>query len=137
MKQSMKHPNLVVAFLSLLITVVPVAAQSNSASRPNPQDDKGFTSYAEFGGSSDSDGRVFELDSSIGYNFTKHFGMDMGMPIYFVQASSSTTGGGTSNNGLGDTHPELALELNNGSANFGPWLSRSGPPAGSQNGPRP
>src|SRR5712691_9218538 len=105
MKQSMKQPpNLVVAFLAVLITIMPVAAQSNSASRPNPQDDKGFTSYAEFGGSSDSDGRVFELDSSIGYNFTKHFGMDMGVPIYFVQASSSTTGGSTSNNGLGNPH---------------------------------
>jgi len=97
----MKQPsNLVVAFLSLLITAVPVAAQSNSASQPNSQDDKGFTSYAEFGGSSDSDGRVFELDSSVGYNFTKHFGMDMGVPIYFVQASSSTTGGSTSNGAL-------------------------------------
>src|SRR2546427_12510669 len=119
MKQSMKQPpNLVVAFLSLLITVVPVAAQSNSASRPNPQDDKGFTSYAEFGGSSDPDGRVFELDSSVGYSLTKHFGMDMGVPIYFVQASSSTTGGSPSNNGLGNTHLVVRLKFTNPSAKF-------------------
>src|SRR5712691_11481585 len=135
MKQSMKQPpNLVVAFLSLLITVVPVAAQSNSASRPNPQDDKGFTSYAEFGGSSDPDGRVFELDSSVGYNFTKHFGMDMRVRIYFVQASSSTTGGSTSNNGLGNPHLDLRLKFNNAAVNFGSVLTGSAPTADSKKG---
>jgi hypothetical protein len=134
MKQSMKQPNLVVAFLSLLIAVIPVAAQSNSASRPNPQDDKGFTSYAEFGGSSDSDGRVFELDSSVGYNFTKHFGMDMGVPIYFVQASSSTTGGSTSNNGLGNPHLDLRLKFNNPAVNFGSVLTGSAPTADTKKG---
>jgi len=134
MKQSMKQLNLVVALLSLLITVVPVAAQSNSASRPNPQDDKGFTSYAEFGGSSDPDGRVFELDSSVGYNFTKHFGMDMGVPIYFVQASSSTTGGSTSNNGLGNPHLDLRLKFNNPAVNFGSVLTGSAPTADSEKG---
>ena len=134
MKQSMKQLNLVVALLSLLITVVPVAAQSNSASRPNPQDDKGFTSYAEFGGSSDPDGRVFELDSSVGYNFTKHFGMDMGVPIYFVLASSSTTGGSNSSNGLGNPHLDLRLKFNNPAVNFGSVLTGSAPTADSKKG---
>src|SRR5438445_8340201 len=91
-----------IAFLLLFALTGSPAAQSNPAVQTNPQDGKGFSSYTEFGGSSNSDGRVFELDSSVGYNFSKHFGLDMGLPIYFTQASSSTTGGSTSNNGGGD-----------------------------------
>ena len=79
-----------IAFLLLFALTGSLAAQSNPAVQANPQDGKGFTSYTEFGGSSNSDGRVFELDSSVGYNFSKHFGLDMGLPIYFTQASSST-----------------------------------------------
>jgi hypothetical protein len=121
-------------FLLFIVLAGPLAAQSNSDSQPNPQRDQGFTSYAEFGGSSDSDGRIFELDSSVGYNFTKHFGMDMGVPIYFVQASSSTTGGSTSNNGLGNPQLDLRLKFNNPAVNFGSVLTGFVPTADSKKG---
>src|SRR5438445_11594196 len=91
-----------IAFLLLFALTGPLAAQSNPAVQTNPQNGKGFTSYTEFGGSSNSDGRVFELDSSVGYNFSKHFGLDRGLPIYFTHASSSPTGASASNNGGGD-----------------------------------
>jgi hypothetical protein len=44
---------------------------------------------------------VYEINSIVGSSFTKHFGVDLGVPIYFVNASSPTTGG-TSGSGIGN-----------------------------------
>src|SRR5713101_6273852 len=122
-----------IAFLLLFALTGPLAAQSNPAVQANPQDGKGFTSYTEFGGSSNSDGRVFELDSSVGYNFSKHFGLDMGLPIYFTQASSSTTGGSTSN-GVGNPHVDLRLNFSNPAVNYGSVLTGFAPTADTKKG---
>src|SRR5438477_1913775 len=123
-----------IAFLLLFALTGPLSAQSNPAVQTNPQNGKGFTSYTEFGGSSNSDGRVFELDSSVGYNFSKHFGLDMGLPIYFTQASSSTTGGSTSNNGVGNPHVDLRLKFNNPAVNYGSVLTGFAPTADTKKG---
>src|SRR5712691_1833561 len=123
-----------IAFLLLFALTGSLAAQSNPAVQANPQDGKGFTSYTEFGGSSNSDGRVFELDSSVGYNFSKHFGLDMGLPIYFTQASSSTTGGSTSNNGVGNPHVDLRLKFSNPAVNYGSVLTGLAPTADTKKG---
>lgn len=122
------------AFLLLITLAAPLAAQSNSASQRGPQDDKGFTSYAEFAGSSNSEGQVYKLDSSVGYNFSKHFGMDLGVPIYFVRASSSTTGGSTSNNGMGNPYVDMRLKFNNPAVNFGSVLTGYAPTADTKKG---
>ena len=58
---------------------------------------KGFSLYGGFQGSANSAGLVTKLDTSLGYNFNRHFGMDIGVPYYFVRPSattSSTTGTG-------------------------------------------
>src|SRR5438445_3716792 len=103
----------------VLVTVAALVgtAMAQTAPPPAAQGETGFTSYAEFGGSSNSDGQVYELDSSVGYNFSQHFGMDVGVPVYFVHASSSTTGGSTSDHGLGKPHVGLALEVNHSCVN--------------------
>jgi len=131
----MMNPRTVLAILLLLITTAgPVAAQTTAAAKPNPQEEKGFTSYAEFGGSSNSDGQVYELNSSVGYNFSQHFGMDVAVPIYFVHASSSTAGGSTSNNGLGNPHVDLRLKFSNPAVNYGSVLTGWVPTADTKKG---
>lgn len=120
-------------FLLLLTLTGTLTAQTNAVAQPAAQDEKGFTSYAEFGGSSDSDGRVFKLDSNVGYNFSRHFSMDMGVPIYFVQASSSTKGA-TSNNALGNPYIDLRLKFNNRAVNYGSVLTGYAPTADSKKG---
>jgi hypothetical protein len=131
----MKRPaTSLIVFLLLLLLGKPLVAQSNTASQPKPQNEKGFTSYVEFGNSSNSLGRVFELNSSVGYNFSNHFGMDLGLPIYFVQASSSTTGGSTSNNGMGNPAVDLRLKFNSPAVNFGSVLTGSVPTADTKKG---
>ena len=95
-------------------------AQSSASAQPTGQDqDKGFSSYVEFQGSSNSLGQVMSLDSSVGYNFNQHFGADLGLPFYFVHSSASTTSGGiTSNTGLGNLHLDLHLKFKNPIVNY-------------------
>jgi hypothetical protein len=112
-----------------------VVAQSKPLSAA--QDDRGLTSHVEFGGTSDSDGQVYELQSSVGYTFTKHFGMDLGVPVYFVSASSSastSTTGGTSDNGIGNPSVDLRWKYPNSKLNYGSVVTGSAPLADSKKG---
>ena len=133
-KPNMRLKTVLAIFLLILAVAGTLAAQSNSASQLKSPDEKGFTSYAEFGGSSNSDGQVYELDSSVGYNLSRHFGMDIGVPFYFVHASSSTTGGSTSNNGLGNPHLDLRMKFNNPAVNYGSVLTGWAPTADTRKG---
>ena len=56
-----------------------------------PSDESGWTSSANFEGSANAQKRVVDLDSTVGYNFGKHWGVDIGVPLSFVSSSSSTT----------------------------------------------
>src|SRR5690349_11943438 len=91
-------------FVVLIVSTF-LAASAFAQAKP-PAQDTGLTSYVEFGGTTNSSGEVYELDSNIGYTFTEHFGIDLGVPVYFVSASSSTTGA-TSGSGLGNPSMDL------------------------------
>jgi len=106
---------------------------AQTAPPPAAQGETGFTSYAEFGGTSNSDGQIYELNSSVGYNFSQHFGVDMGVPIYFVRASSTTTAG-TSNNGFGNPYLDMRVKFQNPAVNFGSMLTGYAPLADSKKG---
>jgi len=94
-----------ISCFTVLIIAIFLAASAFAQAKP-PAQDTGLTSYVEFGGTTNSAGQVYELDSNIGYKLTEHFAMDMGVPIYFVNASSSTTGA-TSSSGLGNPSVNL------------------------------
>jgi hypothetical protein len=119
-----------ISFALALSTLTGVAA---AQSKPAAPAETGFTSNLQFGGTSDSDGQVYELDSSVGYTFTKHFGMDVGMPVYFVSASSSTTGS-TSANGIGNPSLDLRWKFPHDTFNYGTVLSGSAPVGDSKQG---
>jgi hypothetical protein len=93
---------------TVLIVTICFAASAFAQGKPAAPDETGFTSYIEFGGTANALGQVYELNSSIGYTFTQHFGMDLGVPVYFVNASSSTTGG-TSGSGVGNPSVDLGV----------------------------
>src|SRR5690348_16936102 len=101
----------------LLLAILAVVAMSTAQSVPAApsQGDTGFTSYVEFDGTSNAEGQVYRLNSSVGYSFTQHFGVDVGVPVYFVRPSSSVTGttGSTSSNGLGNPYLDLRLKFLN------------------------
>ncbi len=90
------------------------------AEATDQKEEKGFVFYERFEGSSNTLGQVFKLDTSGGYNFNKHLGVDLGIPVYFVRnsATSSTTGTSTTNNGIGNVYAVVRLTLNSPVLNY-------------------
>lgn len=116
----MRHRNVVswlLPFALLLSLCVTAAAQSTQTdSKTASQDERGWTSYVEFDGSHNSTGSVFSLTPSVGYDFSRHFGLTAGVPIYMVRGSTST--GSTDNNGLGDPYLGLLFRFPNHVVNY-------------------
>ncbi len=82
-------------------------------------EEKGFTFYEFYGGSFNSLGHVTELDTTVGYNFNRYFGVDAGIPFYFVGVSNTTASQGPlPGNGVGDVYADLLLTLANPAVNY-------------------
>src|SRR5437667_9509220 len=118
--------NRLISSFTVLIATILLAVSALAQAKPAAQDEAGFTSYVEFGGTTNSLGRVYELNSSIGYTFTQHFGMDLGIPVYFVNASSSTTGN-TSGSGVGNPYVDLRWKYLHPAVNFASVVTGSAP----------
>jgi hypothetical protein len=106
-----------------LVSGVLATAQAKSEVGANYE--TGFTSYVEFGGSANSFGQVYQLDSSVGYTFTPHFGIDFGIPVYFVNTSSSS--GSNSSSGVGNPSVDLRWKYPHPSINYATLLTGSAP----------
>jgi hypothetical protein len=117
-------------FAMVIISMVsPTAAQTSPkpAAREN-----GITAYVQFGGTANSDGQIYELNSNVGYDFTPHFGLAVGAPFYFVRPSAAT--GTASANGLGDPYLTLHLRYPGPTLNFASVLTGSAPVGNSKQG---
>ncbi len=57
---------------------------------PDPM--KGFNAYENFRGMINHSGTLLKLDSTLGYDFNRYFGVFAGVPLYFASDSSNTTG---------------------------------------------
>ena len=55
-----------------------------------PSDFKRFTFNGAIQGSANSNAQVNRLEASVGYNFSRKFGIDVGLPFYFVNSNVST-----------------------------------------------
>ncbi len=128
----MKQYRLFFATLALIATLCGMTA-AQAAPAQSVNDDKGFTSYVQFAGTSNSDGQVYKLDPSVGYNLSGHFGMDVGIPVYFVRASS-TAAGTTSTNGIGNPYVDVRVKYLNPLLNFGSILTGYAPAGDSKKG---
>jgi hypothetical protein len=92
----------------LLVVVLPFLLAVSAASQAMPQgktkggvERQGFTWTETYEGSGNSDGFITDMNSTVGYSFSKHFAMDIGVPYLFFQPSTSKTGA-TSANGMGN-----------------------------------
>jgi hypothetical protein len=112
-------------FTILLISIF-LAVSAFGQAKPAARDDTGFTSYVEFGGTANSLGQVYELNSSMGYTFSQHFGMDLAVPFLFVNASSSITGG-TSGSGVGNPSVDLRWKYLHPVVNFASVVTGAAP----------
>lgn len=70
----------------------------------------GWGFSTKFEGSRSGDGTVMDLGTGVGYNFSHHFGVDLGVPYFFVGTPSSIkqkNPGAVSGNGIGDVGTDL------------------------------
>jgi hypothetical protein len=123
--------------ISLLALTTATAVAQNAAPKQQA-DDTGWISSMNFDGSANSQERLLDLDSSIGYNFNKDWGMDMGVPFSFVSSSSpstttttGTTAGKTSTNSslnsLGNVHMDVNFKAKGDLANYTSTLTAAAP----------
>lgn|SRR5215472_6769239 len=103
---------------------------------------KGFTEIESFQGTVNSSENVLKLDSTLGWDFNKHFGVFAGVPVYFVHvASTTTTAGGvttttpsSSNNGIGNVYVGLAFRASNPAVDYSSALTAGAPTADTKKG---
>jgi hypothetical protein len=102
---------LLFVLMGLLLFAGPPAvyAQAPPISGPINDEEKGFhrgiSAGIRFDSSFNDDGRFFDLSSTAGYNFTRHFGVDLSMPFHFIGTPleiRSNNPQGSSGSGIGD-----------------------------------
>src|SRR6266542_2698500 len=104
---------------SLVFSIAFAAAFLVAANLSAQSQEKGFTFYTEYRGSSNNLRQTTVLDPSLGYNFNKYFGMDVGIPIYFVHPDQdSHTNWGTWNNNFGDVYVDGRFHVPNPYVNY-------------------
>jgi hypothetical protein len=124
--------------LLLSLASLPTYAQSPSpaANGSVKQDNSGFypgwTFGTSFEGSTSGDGSVYDLGTAVGYNFSHHFGVDLGVPYYFVGTPSTVKAkdpGAVSGNGLGNIGADLKWLFPGKTTNYASTI-RLGAPTG-------
>jgi hypothetical protein len=84
----------------------------------------------KFEGSTSSDGSVFDLSTGVGYNFSRHFGVDLGIPYYFVGTPSSVKQNNpqaVSGDGLGSLGADLKWNFAGELVNYDPTIHLTAP----------
>ena len=130
--------------VALIIGATMFAQGQNSQvpSQTKIDDSKGITGFESFQGTINSDSRIFKLDSNLGWDFNKHFGVFAGVPVYFasVPSSTTTTGatttttGSTTNNGLGNVYMGFMLKAPNPSLDYAMAVTASAPTGSTSKG---
>ena len=134
-----------VALLCMLLLTLcqPAVAQSPvpAATNPGSKDSEGFspgwTLGARLEGDSSSDAGVYEVGTALGYNFSHHFGMDAGVPFYFVSTPSVTkqaNPGAVSGVGLGNAFVDLLWNYPHTSLNYSSGIHLTAPIADTKKG---
>ena len=81
----------------------------------------GWTLGTKFEGSYSADGAVYDVGSALGYNFSRHFGIDAGVPLYFVTTPTTikkNNPGAVSGIGVGTFFTDLRWNYPNQTLNF-------------------
>jgi hypothetical protein len=73
-------------------------------------------------------GQIYTLNTTLGYDFNKHVGLDFGAPVYFARPSSSSVANGyASGSGMGDAYVALRLAFPNPILNYSTTLVGTAP----------
>jgi hypothetical protein len=89
-----------------LLLAVPALSQAMPQASKEGVEQRGFTWTETYEGSGNSDGFITDINSTVGYDFGKHFAVDAGVTYLFIEPSTSKTAT-SSSAGLGN--PSLGL----------------------------
>lgn len=130
------------AIVSASFLLAAICALGQAAPVPEPQ--KGFTGSESFQGALNSDdSKVFKLDTNVGYDFNKHFGISVGMPFYFanlqtmvtqVNGNTTTTTQDVTNNGLGNAYLGMAMRAPNDTLDYSSSITLAAPTGSTSKG---
>ena len=116
---------LLLAYSSSDFAQSPASPASGPIAKPAEGFTPGLNAGVKFEGSTSGDGSVFDLSSGVGYNFSRHFGVDLGIPYYFVGTPSSVTKNNpqaVSGNGLGSLGADLKWNFAGELVNYDPTV---------------
>src|SRR5215475_5849670 len=134
---------LVIALLAANVSLLAQGqTQPSPDSRTQVDSEKGITGFESFQGTINSDSRIFKLDSNLGWDFNKHFGVFAGVPVYFanVPSSTTTTGttttttAGTTNSGLGNVYVGFMVKAPNPKLDYAMAVTASAPTGSTSKG---
>lgn len=116
--------------------------QSSQQDQAQLESQKGITGFESFQGTINSDNRVFKIDSNLGWDFNKHFGVFAGVPVYFASVPASTTTTGTTttstasstNSGIGNVYLGFVLRAPNPKLDYASAVTASAPTGNTSNG---
>src|SRR5262245_59530735 len=94
------------------------------------QDGQGWTFSGRFQGSSNSSGLVMKADPTLGYSFSRNFQTYVGLPVYFVNESSTTSTTQTPNgfvNGLGNAYVGFRIGVDHEAINYASNVEATAP----------
>src|SRR5713101_7306791 len=121
-----------------LVVLLPALLAVSAVAQARPQATKGaeqngFTWTETYEGSGNTDGFITDVNSTVGYAFGKHFAMDMGVPYFFFQPSTSKTGA-TSASGMGNPYLGLTYIAKGSALDFSTSLNGATPTASTAKG---
>src|SRR5262247_4208169 len=104
---------LVIALLAVNVSLLAQAqTQPSPDSRAQVDSEKGITGFETFQGTINSDSRIYKLDSNLGWDFNKHFGVFAGVPVYVTNVHRSPTPKGTTTRPK-PSHPNTGISKPN------------------------
>jgi len=115
------------------LLAISAVAQARSQGAAKDVDQNGFTWTETYEGSGNSDGFITDLNSTVGYVFSKHFAMDMGVPYFFIEPSPSKAGT-TSAYGMGNPGLGLRYSTKGSALDFSTSLNSTIPTASTAKG---
>jgi len=123
-----------VLFLFICLRSSCAQTPTAAATGPNAQSNEGFYPGwmlgARFEGSSSSDGNIFDLGTGVGYNFSHRFGVDLGVPYFFVGTPTSVKSKNptaVSGNGFGNVGANVRFFLPGKSTNYASTIHLGAP----------
>ena len=125
-----------ICVIVVLCSCSPLFAQSPKPAATGPATENpggftpGWTLGTRFEGSYSGDGAVYDLGSALGFNFSRHFGIDAGVPLYFVSSSSTikkNNPGAVSGIGVGAFFTDLRWNYPSQSLNYSSAIHLTAP----------